>query len=207
MLDKFMTITLRDVQSSDLDTILAINNSAGDSIIPIDRQRMARFLDIARYFRVAEADGTVVGFLIGLTPEADYDSANFHWFKSKYEDFLYIDRVVMTADHRRAGVGRLFYADVLSFCEVRRPRLTCEVFIDPRDDVSLVFFTTQGFVEVGQQDVSNNRKVSLMSKELESFSFIKETYLQPEHSLPDWASQDRLNMRASLIPTQQRPSV
>ncbi len=188
-----MTITLRDVQSSDLDTILAINNSAGDSIIPIDGQRMARFLDIARYFRVAEADGQVVGFLIGLTPEAQYDSPNFHWFKSKYEDFLYIDRVVMTADHRRSGVGRLFYADVLNFCEVRRPRLTCEVFIEPRDDVSLVFFATQGFKEVGQLDLPNNRKVSLMSKELESFSFVSETYLQQEKSIPDWALKDRLS--------------
>ena len=188
-----MTITLRDVQASDLDTILAINNSAGDSIIPIDGHRMARFLDIARYFRVAEADGQVVGFLIGLTPEAHYDSPNFYWFKSKYDDFLYIDRVVMTADHRRSGVGRLFYADVLNFCEVRRPRLTCEVFIEPRDDVSLVFFATQGFKEVGQLDLPNNRKVSLMSKELESFNFVSETYLQPEKSIPDWALRDRLS--------------
>jgi uncharacterized protein len=191
-----MTIHLRDVQSGDLDTILAINNSAGDSIIPIDGQRMARFLDIARYFRVAEMQGQVVGFLIGLTPEADYDSPNFRWFQSHYEQFLYIDRVVLTSAHRRSGLGRLFYADILNFCEVRQPRLACEVFIEPRDEVSLVFFSSQGFTEVGQLTLPNQRRVSLLIKELDTFSFVQENYLSANVAIPDWAWKDRLQQRA-----------
>jgi uncharacterized protein len=194
-----MTIQLRDVLSSDLDTILAINNNAGDSIVPIDRSRMARFLEIARYFKVAEIEGQVAGFLIALTPEADYDSPNFNWFKSRYPEFVYIDRVVMTPNHRRSGVGRLFYADILSFAELRQPILVTEVFIEPRDDVSMVFFATQGFSEAGQQDLANGRRVSLMSKPLDPYVFIRDTYLtRPDAQLPDWAWQDRLNRRPAL---------
>jgi uncharacterized protein len=170
-------IHIRDVNPADLDAILAINNSAGDSILPIDRARMARFLETARYFRVAEINGLVAGFLVALTPEADYDSPNFSWFKKNYADFVYIDRVVMTPDHRRSGIGRLFYADILSFAEVRHPILVTEVFIQPRDDVSLLFFKTQGFTEAGQQTLSNGRRVSLMSKTLEAFPFVRDTYL------------------------------
>jgi uncharacterized protein len=178
-----MTIQLRDVLSSDLDTILAINNNAGESILPIDRNRMARFLEIARYFKVAEIEGQVAGFLIALTPEADYDSPNFNWFKSRYPEFVYIDRVVMTPNHRRSGVGRLFYADILSFAELRQPILVTEVFIEPRDDVSMVFFATQGFSEAGQHP----------------YVFIRDTYLtRPDAQLPDWAWQDRLNRRPAL---------
>jgi uncharacterized protein len=190
---------LRDVQGADLDTILAINNNAGESILPIDGARMARFLEIARYFKVAEVDNQVAGFLIALTPEADYDSPNFRWFKSRYSEFLYIDRLVITPNNRRSGVGRLFYADVLSFAEVRQPLLVTEAFIEPRDDVSLLFFQTQGFTETGQQNVSNGRRVSLMSKSLEPYVYVRDTYLnRTDTALPEWAWQDRLNTKTQL---------
>ena len=193
------SIRLRDVNVADLDTILAINNSAGESILPIDRARMARFLDIARYFRVAEINGQIAGFLIALTPDADYDSPNFIWFKAHYPEFVYIDRVVTTPDHRRSGIGRLFYADILSFAEVRQPILVTEVFIQPRDEVSLLFFKTQGFVEAGQQTLPNGRRVSLMCKSLDPYTFVRDSYLsRPEAALPTWAWQDRLNMRPEL---------
>ena len=193
------SICLRDVNLADLDTILAINNSAGESILPIDRARMARFLDIARYFRVAEINGQIAGFLIALTPDADYDSPNFIWFKAHYPEFVYIDRVVMTQDHRRSGIGRLFYADILSFAEVRQPILVTEVFIQPRDEVSLLFFKTQGFVEAGQQSLPNGRRVSLMCKSLDPYTFVRDSYLsRAEAVLPAWAWQDRLNMRPEL---------
>jgi uncharacterized protein len=194
-----MSIHLRDVESADLDTILAINNNAGDSILPIDGARMARFLEIARYFKVAEVDGQIAGFLIALTPEADYDSQNFRWFKSRYAEFVYIDRVVMTPNFRRSGIGRLFYADVLSFAEVRQPLLVTEVFIEPLDDVSMVFFQTQGFSEAGQQVLHNGRRVSLMCKSLEPYVYVRDTYLaRHETNLPEWAWRDRLNSQPQL---------
>jgi uncharacterized protein len=194
-----MSMQLRDVQNQDLDTILAINNSAGESILPIDGARMARFLDIARYFKIAEVDGQIAGFLIALTPEADYDSPNFRWFQSQYREFVYIDRVVITPDFRRSGVGRLFYADVLNFTEMRSPHLTCEVFIEPRDEVSLVFFATQGFVEVGQQVLANGRKVSLLSKSIDDFQYVRERYLDTNVAIPDWAWKDRLSQKPAAI--------
>lgn len=197
-----MSIHLRDVQADDIDTILAINNSAGESIVPIDRARMARFLDTARYFKVAEIDGQIAGFLIALTPEADYDSPNFSWFKSRYQGFVYIDRVVLSARHRRSGIGRLFYADVLSFAELRQPLLVTEVFLEPRDDVSMVFFETQGFSEAGQQLLTNGRRVSLMSKPLIPYAFVRENYYHcSTDQLPEWAWKDRLNAWPELRKT------
>jgi uncharacterized protein len=193
-----MGTVLRDVVAADLDSILAINNNAGESILPIDRQRMSNFLDIARYFKVAEVDGQIAGFLIALTPEANYDSPNFMWFRSRYPEFLYIDRVVLTPNFRRSGLGRLFYADILSFAETRQPLLVTEVFIEPRDNVSLVFFGTQGFTEAGQQSLPNGRRVSLMCKSLETYVYVRDHYLnRHESDLPVWAWQDRLNRQQS----------
>jgi hypothetical protein len=45
-----------------------------------------------------------------------------------------------------------------------------------------------------------------MSKELESYSFVSETYLQSEQAIPDWASQDRLKTRVSANPEPLRKS-
>lgn len=94
---------------------------------------------------VAEIDGHLAGFLVALTPEADYLSPNFRWFQREYDDLVYIDRIVVAGAYRRHGLGRVFYADVQSFADVRSPRLCCEVLLEPRDDASVLFHGTYGF--------------------------------------------------------------
>lgn len=191
-----MSLILRDIEAEDLDAVWALNNSAGCSIVPIDRERMRQLFDVARYFRVAHYNGELAGFQIALSPEAGYDSPNFLWFREHFENFLYIDRIVIDSRFRRHGIGRVFYADVLSFAEVRYPILTCEVFIEPRDDVALVFFGTNGFQEVGQQVLTNNRRVSLMVKEMKAYAFVQETYRAVGGPpLPQQLDGDRLSRR------------
>lgn len=193
-----MAIVLRDVCASDFDSVLALNNAAGAGILPIDSQRLKRLFDVARYFKVAELDGCLAGFLIGLTPEADYDSPNFRWFREHFAQFCYIDRVVVAAAYRRHGIGRVLYADVLSFAELRTPYLTCEVFIDPPDDVSLVFFGTQGFEEAGQLQLDHGRRVSLMAKSLVSFEYVRTHYLDAVTDAPTRWWRDRLGSTQEL---------
>ena len=98
-----MSITLRDVEEQDLENILGLNNAAGVSILPISMRRLQQLERVSRYFRLAEVNGEIAGFLVGLTPDADYDSPNFLWFQERYADggFLYIDRVVVDDRFRR----------------------------------------------------------------------------------------------------------
>ena len=181
-----MTIAIRDVREHELDSVLALNNAAGSTILALDAARLRWFFDNADYFRVAEASGHLAGFLIALGPNANYDSPNYGWFAQHYPEFLYIDRIVVAKPYRGLGLGRLFYADATSFAEVRVPVLTCEVFLEPRDDVSVLFHGTYGFHEVGQQLMPGvNRRVSLLAKNLPSFAFVRDTYLKgPTGQLP-----------------------
>ncbi|MBK9654462.1 MAG: GNAT family N-acetyltransferase [Rhodanobacteraceae bacterium] len=193
-----MSLILRDIEAEDLDAVWALNNSAGCSIVPIDRERMRQLFEVARYFRVAHYNGELAGFQIALSPEARYDSPNFLWFREHFADFLYIDRIVIDSRFRRHGIGRVFYADVLSFAEVRYPILTCEVFIEPRDDVALVFFGTNGFQEVGQQVLPLKRRVSLMVKEMKAYRFVQDTYRAAgAQALPQQLDADRLTRRSA----------
>ncbi len=198
-----MSILIRDVHEHELDSVLALNNAAGPTILPMDASAVRFFFDQAAYFRVAEVDGHIAGFLIAMMPDAPYESPNFQWFRAHYESFVYIDRVVVASTRRGAGVGRVFYADVQGFAEARAPLLTCEVFLDEgrANDVALLFHGTYGFAEVGQQVMKNTgKRVALLAKQLSSFAFVKEQYLD-KGGLPDlpWITErERGDTRRSL---------
>ena len=180
-----MALAIRDVSEHDLDAVLALNNAAGRSIIALDAVQLRYFFERADYFRVAEIDGHLAGFLIALREGSDYQSPNYRWFAERYPQFAYIDRIVIANAYRRHGLGRIFYCDVTSYAEVRVPLLACEVFLEPRDDVVVLFHGTYGFQEVGQQRMgSKGRQVSLLAKELPSYAYVRETWLT-QGGLPD----------------------
>ncbi len=174
-----MAIAIRDVREHELDSVLALNNAAGPTILALDSTRIRWFFDNADYFRIADVDGHVAGFLMAMREGSEYDSSNYRWFRERYPAFVYIDRIVIAKPYRGLGLGRVFYADATSYAEVRVPVLSCEVFLEPRDDVSVLFHGTYGFQEVGQQIMSGlDKRVSLLAKNLPSFEFVRATYLE-----------------------------
>jgi len=190
-----MTMVIRDVREHELDSVLALNNAAGAGILPIDADRLRFFWRHAAYFRVAETDGHLAGFLIALTPDAHYDSPNFLWFRERYPEFVYIDRIVIAGAHRGAGLGRIFYADVQSFAEVRSPLIACEVFVTGGRDPALLFHGSFGFHEVGQQVVPGvGLRAAYLVKDLCSWPWVRATYLG--HEAPGLPALDWLRARA-----------
>ena len=180
-----MALAIRDVSAHDLDDVLALNNAAGQSILALDAARLRYFFEHAEYFRVAEIDDHLAGFLIALREGSEYASPNYRWFSAHYPAFVYIDRIVIANAYRRHGLGRIFYCDVTSYAEVRVPLLACEVFLEPHDDVVVLFHGTYGFQEVGQQRVgTQQRQVSLLAKELPSYAYVREHWLE-QGGLPD----------------------
>lgn len=170
-------LTLRDVRADDLAAVMGLNNTAGTSILPMDAAQLDRFYRFADYFRVAELDGHLAGFLIAVCDGTPHASSNFQWFRAHCDHFVYIDRVVIGNLHRGHGLGRAFYADVQSYAEVRSPNLACEVFLEPRDDVAVLFHGVIGFHEAGQQVMSESgRRVSLLLKQLDCYPFVRDTY-------------------------------
>jgi hypothetical protein len=178
-----MSIVIRDVREHELDSVLALNNNAGLAILPLDGARLQRFHDQAGYFRVAERDGNLAGFLVGFGHESDHDSSNFGWFRERHPEFFYIDRIVVASRRRGGGVGRAFYADVQSYAELRYPQLACEVFLDHGADPALLFHGSFGFKEVGQNLMpANGVRASMLMKELCSYPWVRDTYAG---ALPD----------------------
>lgn len=187
-----MSIVIRDVREHELDSVLTLNNAAGPTILPLDTARIQKFYDTAEYFRVAERDGALVGFLVGMGSEADHDSSNFHWFRAHCERFFYIDRIVVSSRRRGGGVGRAFYADAQSHAELRYPLLTCEVFLEHDADPVRVFHGSFGFHEIGQHVMPENGiRASMMAKEMCSYEWVRATYGDNLPDLP-WISRPRV---------------
>ena len=186
-----MSIVVRDVREHELDSVLALNNAAGPAILPLDATRLRRFFRTAEYFRIAERDGSLAGFLVGFGPDIDHDSGNYAWFHERYPRFFYIDRIVVASRRRGGGVGRAFYADVQSHAELRYPQLACEVFLEQDNDPALLFHGSFGFREVGQRVMpETDVRAAMLMKELCSYAWVRDTYGE---RLPDapWISQPR----------------
>ena len=184
-----MPIAIRDVREHELDSVLALNNAAGPAILPLDAARLRQLFETAEYFRVAERDGTLAGFLIGFGGHARHDSSNFSWFTQRHSNFFYIDRVAVASRRRGGGVGRALYADVQSYAEVRYPHLACEVFLQPGTDHALLFHGSFGFREVGQhvmpaRDDQPARRAAMLMKELCSYAWVNATYGAQLPALP-----------------------
>ena len=188
-----MSIVVRDVREHELDSVLALNNAAGPAILPLDAAKLRSFFDSAEYFRVAERDGTIAGFLVGFGSQTAHDSDNFAWFRARMPAFFYIDRIVVASRRRGGGVGRALYADVQSYAELRYPQLACEVLLEPGTDHALLFHGSFGFREVGQNLMPNGHRAAMLMKDLCSFPWVRETY--GDH-LPDapWLPQPRARL-------------
>ncbi|MCM0754316.1 GNAT family N-acetyltransferase [Desulfovibrio aminophilus] len=158
---------LRPITDSDLPALDRLNRAAVPNVNDVGVAGLRRLTAQAAFFHLAEDDSGPLGFLLAMTPEADYDSPNFLWFKERYPDFCYIDRVVVSENARRLGVGSALYQAVIDFSGGRAPVLTCEVNLRPANPGSLAFHERFGFRQVGAQDTENGKKtVSLMIRPL-----------------------------------------
>lgn len=142
---------IRAYNNADADRVLALNEACVPEVGPMDTTKLAAFVDWAPYFKVVEVDEVIVGFLIGLTEEAPYGSANFGWFAERYPLFAYVDRVAVLESQRGAGWGPALYRDFEQWArDNQRPMLCAEVNVEPPNPRSLRFHEIFGFDSVDQ---------------------------------------------------------
>lgn len=149
--------------AADLDVVLAVNNAACPAVNPLDLPTLERLLARSRCALVAETD-RVAGFVVVFGPRSAYRSENYRYFDARFEDFAYIDRVVVAPEARGRGVGATLYRHL--FDDVGACRWTCEVNLHPPNPGSLAFHHALGFAEVGRQRTEGGAKlVALLSRE------------------------------------------
>lgn len=163
-------IIIRSATENDYPFILRVNEENVEVLSPMDETKLRKFAGFAHRLLVVEVDGEPAAFLIALREGVDsYDSENYRWFCSKYEKFLYIDRIVIDEPYRGIGIGRTLYQSLFDLArESGVPSVTAEIDTIPYNEASLNFHKEMGFREVGEQFVRNNTiKVSLQEAKVD----------------------------------------
>lgn len=139
------TMTLREIRTEDLDTVVEINQTALEGVGPLDRESLALLVKQADQALVLDDEGDIAGFVITLPTGATYDSSRYDWFEQRLEHYVYLDRIVVAQDHRRQGVASRLYDEI----EGDEP-IALEVYED--NEASLAFHRGRGFQPVGTME-------------------------------------------------------
>lgn len=154
---------IRDANAQDFTRILQLNEESEHFLSPLTSARLEALHGEAAYHRVIEQDGIISGFLLAFREGTGYDSSNYVWFSRQFDQFLYIDRIVVSKHFQGQGIGNMLYGDIFEFARQSGVvRITCEFDIDPPNDASRRFHQRFGFSEVGTRSYGEvTKQVSL----------------------------------------------
>lgn len=145
---------IREMTHSDFDSIVHLNQNALEGVGPLDNESLSLLVKMSDQALVVDHDGDIAGFVITLPPGAEYDSSRYRWFEDELvDDYVYLDRIVVSQDHRRKGVASKLYQEIEGDAPV-----ALEVY--ETNDVSLAFHESRGFEEVGA--LTHDGKTNLM---------------------------------------------
>jgi predicted GNAT superfamily acetyltransferase len=151
---------IRTMASTDLDTVLTLNQGALDGVGPLDAERLRWIVGLADRALVADVDGDIGGFIITIAPGTAYDSPNYRWFEERFDSHCYLDRIVVARTHRRMGLASRLYDEI----ERTTLPVTLEVYSEPPNGPSLAFHAARGYEEIGRVPQANGKVAAMFVK-------------------------------------------
>ncbi len=135
----------------DPQLLLEINNAAVPDVGVLDEAKARWLTNHVMMPGLALLDGRPVGLVVVLSDRCGYDSDYYRWFTSRYDNFLYIDRVVVSAEMRGQRIGQQLYDSVEALANELHLAMASDVYSEPPNTRSLHFHSKMGFQEVGSQ--------------------------------------------------------
>jgi predicted GNAT superfamily acetyltransferase len=142
--------------------LLELNNNHAEETSWLSDNRFRHLLQKACYAR-----GIVPGeaMLLAFDRKAEYDSPNFLWFRERYSNFVYIDRIIVSQGARRQGLAAALYRDLFRWAASQRyDRIVCEVNQIPPNPASNLFHEKMGFTPVGEGEPHAGKYVRYLSR-------------------------------------------
>lgn len=158
---------LGPLHADDLTKVLALNNAAVPAVNPHDRGSLRALVESADRCWTARVEGELVGVLVAFAPGADYQSANYRWLSDRFDNFRYVDRIIVSPQAKGRGVGRALYAALEQHARAAdAPRLVCEVNVEPPNPQSIAFHLATGWVAIEDREFSPDKVVRYFEKSL-----------------------------------------
>ena len=158
---------IRPALVDDFAAIESLNDSVVNLTSPMDIPQIQQLHAMSSYHRVIAHDSQLVAFLLVLGPDCGYDSVNYQWFDQRYNDFAYIDRIVVRDGFRGQGLGTILYNDLFTWANTQKiQNIVCEYNVEPLNETSQKFHSVLGFQEVALETIGQGKCVSMQLKEL-----------------------------------------
>ncbi len=157
--------SIRPLNVSDIDVAVVLNNAEVPNVGPTDAQHFGELLNHSGVVWGIDAGDSLAALLVAFEPGAVYESTNYCWFNDRFDDFIYVDRVVVAFELRGQGIGRAFYERLAAHYLGAANQMTCEVNLDPPNEASMAFHLRMGFEQIGSK-LDDSKVVALLSKPL-----------------------------------------
>ena len=159
-------IDIADVSEADRAWLLALNQACLPTVSSLDRTALDAVLAEAAVARVARIGGASSGALIAFRPGTSYGSDNYRWFCERFDDFLYVDRVMVSETARGSGIGAALYDDIAEIAtRLAVPRITCEVNEEPPNPGSMRFHERHGFRKIeSRASAGGSKRVAMLAR-------------------------------------------
>lgn len=142
-------LTIREAVAEDRPAILEMNNHAVPAVNAHDAASLDALLSMADRAWVVDDEGVLGGLLVAFAPGANYESKNYVWLSERYDNFAYVDRIVVAETHRRLGLAGRLYATLAEHASASgRDRMLCEVNVEPPNPQSIAFHEANGWQSV-----------------------------------------------------------
>jgi len=160
-------LTIHPATIDDFAVIESLNNSVVNLTSPMDAERIQQLHAMSSYHRVIVQDSQLMAFLLVLGPDCDYNSVNYQWFDQHYDNFAYIDRIVVRDGSRGRGLGTLLYENLFAWAISQQiGNIVCEYNVEPLNEASRKFHNTLGFQEVSLERIGQAKRVSMQLRVL-----------------------------------------
>ncbi|MAR94449.1 MAG: hypothetical protein CMA45_05200 [Euryarchaeota archaeon] len=139
----------RPLLQDDASSVWEINEQGLPGTGKVSVEEISHLIEISEISLGVFEQENLVGVVICLSPNVDYGSLNYAWFNEKYQDFIYVDRVAVSTNHRGQGIGSYIYQELINISEQKQIPITAEVNLNPPNPGSMRFHHRFNFSEVG----------------------------------------------------------
>jgi uncharacterized protein len=145
---------------TDAELLLALNNDAVPDMSELSLDKARWLTDHCVVPGLATIDDKVAGMVVVLSDHCGYGSEFYRWFTDRYTNFLYIDRIVVSAWSRGRGVAKALYHGIEEAARKYRMAIASDVYSDPPNTPSLRLHRSMGFEAVGTQFLPAQQKTA-----------------------------------------------
>ena len=124
-------------------------------------EKVLELYTLSSCFYLVLLQNELIAFLVLMDEKSGYQSPNYRFFKSSHKQFNYIDRVAVSSQYQRNGIGTYLYNQIIDL--TKSQKLCCEVNTVPMNKSSFDFHHKLGF-KVIEERPFGDKKVAMMIK-------------------------------------------